>query len=233
MAQQRSRVPQFGQWENEENVPYTVYFEKARQGRTGGKMINPNDPEENPDIHSVYGAPVQSSPSRGMAEPVRQTHQRQRSKEGSDYGSYESPARAKAANEPYHQRSGGRGTRPVRTSIGSENSVERSPLSHHARVAARGSAGPSPAREGKNSYDGSHGTPGRSRLKPESTEKGAAVPKFGEWENDPSSSGDGYTHIFNQVRQERGGGNNLGSTPSQTPLRSTPKDNAKCGCFPW
>jgi RPM1-interacting protein 4 len=175
MAQNRSHVPQFGNWENENNVPYTVYFEKARQGRTaGGKIINPNDPEENPDLLSVYGAnPVQSSPSRGGMtvepdEPMgrgavrRAAHERQQSRESS----FDSPARNNNDNMNRQQRPGGR----VRGSVGSENSIERSPLSHHAKNVGRGGAAPSPAREGKNSYDGgSHGTPDRrSRLKSES-----------------------------------------------------------------
>lgn len=34
-------------------------------------------------------------------------------------------------------------------------------------------------------------------------DKSAAVPKFGEWdENDPASA-DGYTHIFDKVRKEK------------------------------
>nr|GEZ47692.1 hypothetical protein [Tanacetum cinerariifolium] len=41
-------VPKFGNWESDENVPYTVYFDSARKGKTGGKMINPNDLQETP-----------------------------------------------------------------------------------------------------------------------------------------------------------------------------------------
>lgn len=48
MLHQGSHVPKFGNWDGE-NVPYTAYFEKARKSNNGGKLINPNDPEENPD----------------------------------------------------------------------------------------------------------------------------------------------------------------------------------------
>ena len=34
-------------------------------------------------------------------------------------------------------------------------------------------------------------------------DKGAAVPKFGDWDENNPSSADGYTHIFNKVREER------------------------------
>lgn len=45
---QSSNVPKFGNWESEENVPYTAYFEKARKVRTTGakKMTSPTDPKE-------------------------------------------------------------------------------------------------------------------------------------------------------------------------------------------
>ncbi|KAJ1703651.1 hypothetical protein LUZ63_003430 [Rhynchospora breviuscula] len=43
----RASVPQFGTWENQ-NVGYTMYFEKVRNDKSAGpkKIINPNDPEQ-------------------------------------------------------------------------------------------------------------------------------------------------------------------------------------------
>ncbi|KAG8640361.1 RPM1-interacting protein 4 isoform X2 [Manihot esculenta] len=260
---QRSHVPKFGNWESEENVPYTAYFEKARKGR-GGKMINPNDPEENPDLSSDDAAPAQTPPSGGrvMEEPtgqgaVRQAHERRRSKEDGEFRQFtESPARHDNMNmvvgsEPSPSRYGGRGVsygeahrqtgRPSAKSVGSENSMERSPLHHKARISGRGSGAPSPAWEGKGSSESSYGTPGRSRLKPkgsESPDKGAAVPKFGEWDENNPASADGYTHIFNKVREERQ--IEAGKVPG-TPTRSsisnarkpTPNNSSKSCCFPW
>ena len=58
-------MPKFGNWENEDNVPYTVYFEKARKNK-GGKMINPNHPVENPATFD--DAPPRDEPDgRGAA----------------------------------------------------------------------------------------------------------------------------------------------------------------------
>lgn len=52
---QGSHVPKFGNWDGE-NVPYTAYFENARKSNSkGGKMINPNDPEENPEAFAYCG----------------------------------------------------------------------------------------------------------------------------------------------------------------------------------
>lgn len=61
--QQRSQLPKFGNWENEDNVPYTVYFENARKGKSGIKM-NPR----NPDLVSNDSSPVQITSFEKKAE---------------------------------------------------------------------------------------------------------------------------------------------------------------------
>ncbi|KAA8543504.1 hypothetical protein F0562_021001 [Nyssa sinensis] len=108
-------------------------------------------------------------------------------------------------------RYGGRGSNsghPMRQSAGSEHSIERSPLHPHYQAKVTGKGGGSPSWEGTQSYESSYGTPGRSQLKPvtrgdESPVKGAAVSKFGEWDENKPASAEGYTHIFNQVRVKR------------------------------
>lgn len=257
----RSRVPKFGNWESEENVPYTAYFDKARKGRTGGVVINPNDPQENPDAFSENGSSSQPAPSRSRTEPEEPTgqgavrHERRVSREDGDMRQFsDSPARndnigRRAGSEPTN-RNAGRGInsgetnrKPVRPNAGSE-SIERSPLHPHyqGRGTGRVSA-PSPSWEGKASSDSSHGTPGRSRLRPnsrgdENSDKGAAVPKFGEWDESNPSSADGFTHIFNKVREERQTGAvrvpGMGVEPSYNTGRNQTKDEkAKGCCFPW
>lgn len=47
--QQRSHVPKFGNWDDNDNIPYTIYFENAGKDKGGVKTMNPNDPEENPE----------------------------------------------------------------------------------------------------------------------------------------------------------------------------------------
>ncbi|KAL6129284.1 hypothetical protein ACLB2K_072636 [Fragaria x ananassa] len=54
--QKRPHVPKFGDWNNKAgNIPYTVVFDKARKGKLkdGVKIMNPNDPEENPEAFTV------------------------------------------------------------------------------------------------------------------------------------------------------------------------------------
>lgn len=49
-------------------------------------------------------------------------------------------------------------------------------------------------------------------------DKGAAVPKFGDWDVNNPSSADGFTHIFNKVREERQGvPGQVPGTPNERP----------------
>ncbi|XP_009765791.1 RPM1-interacting protein 4-like isoform X2 [Nicotiana tabacum] len=221
----RPNVPKFGNWESEDNTPYTVFFDNARKTR-GGKMINPNDPQENPDMFP-YSAP----------KTQRDEQKRRVSKEHGDI----------------QQRNGaGRGSnsgRPARQTAGSDHNIAKSPIhpnSQQAKISGRVAA--SPVWEGKNSYDSSHGTtpgrsfesaratPGRHQMKKESPDRGAVVPKFGEWdENDPQSA-ENYSEVFNKVRNERnrGPGNVLG-TPGRTSYsieRHQRNEKQKSCCFP-
>ncbi|KAK8997559.1 hypothetical protein V6N11_012115 [Hibiscus sabdariffa] len=240
---QRSHVPKFGNWEGEEDVPYTAYFDKARKGRTGGKIVNPNDPQENPDLHPDHVAPTASKTKVELDEPVghgpaRRGHERGRSREEGDLKQYaDSPAR----HDNVNRRSSGDNTpsrygreapkQATKPRVGSENSIDKSPLHHHARAVGRGSMA-SPAWEGKNSYDSSHGTPTRSRMRPstrgdDSPDEGAAVPKFGDWDENNPASADGYTHIFNKVREERNSGGRAPGMPGeQSPYRTARDRNS-------
>ncbi|PIA38131.1 hypothetical protein AQUCO_02800048v1 [Aquilegia coerulea] len=90
---QRSHVPKFGNWENE-NVPYTAYFENARNEKDkGAKMINPNDPEENPSAfaygsHHVVRAPSFQVNTDTVTPPVaRRKDERHDKEEGSGHHS--------------------------------------------------------------------------------------------------------------------------------------------------
>lgn len=181
LMQQRSHVPKFGNWESGESVPYTAYFDKARKTR-GGKIINPNDPEENPDMNSDQDAPVTVPPPAPRSEPEKPQAQAaprtRRSEEFNEPRQFKnSPARQEDAGrrgpvESVPQRqgrgptSGEANRRPPRQSAGSENSFDKSPLHNQARISGRGSGDQSPSWEGKGLYKNSQGTPGRSRLRP-------------------------------------------------------------------
>lgn len=86
-----------------------------------------------------------------------------------------------------------------RTSVGSEDSIERSPL-HPLQVKAANRTGASSPFMGSSE--------GRSRMRAggrgdETPDKGSSVPKFGEWDESNPSSADNFTGIFEQVREEK------------------------------
>jgi RPM1-interacting protein 4 len=205
MAQQQKKnahVPKFGNWDNGGNVPYTVYFENARKGKVAaaGKMFNPNDPVDNPEAFSSSIA----APSPSRAPPPPPSHHE---RAPSDAPPPPPPA-PYAGGSPYHRHAAGGGETPParrgggRTSGGggSSYSVEHSPS-------------PSPLHPYSDSGSGSYGggLVANSRAKGggggaprgnETPTRGSAVPRFGDWDSNPASA-DGYTHIFNKVREEK------------------------------
>lgn len=219
---QRPVVPQFGNWDGEDNVPYTIYFEKARKAKNGGNMINPNDPMENP---GMFPSSAQATPSRAKNAPeepkgrraVRPTTLDRQSRENGDKRKFtESPlsndnVSRQSGTGSTHQNRGGSESgsgQPGRQNAGSEHSIDQSPLHTQYQAKRNEKSKSSPARESKHSNGISHATPGRSRMKPVSTgveypDKGAAVPRFGEWDENNPSSADNFTHMFNQVRHEK------------------------------
>ncbi|KFK29698.1 hypothetical protein AALP_AA7G167300 [Arabis alpina] len=170
-----SNVPKFGDWESEENVAYTAYFEKAGKVQTSGgnKMTKPRGPEEGT-----------SPPKPGQEEAVKICLDRGETSGNKKQGKSVS------------------------------NSYEKSPLH-------------------KNSYDGTGKSKHRTNHKGEKS-RDTVVPKFGDWdEKYPASTG--YTHIFDQVREERTSGPNVTSSSRTSTHSSGQKssDRYKFCCFPW
>lgn len=217
-ANKRPVVPQFGNWDGD-NVPYTIYFDEARKSKLGGNMINPNDPMEYP---GMFPSSPQATPSRAKnvpEEPIGRTSVRpttfdSQSGENKDRKRFtDTPVsndNSRGIGSTHHNRRGnGPGSdQPGRQNGGSLHSIDRSPLHPQFQAKRNEKSSGSPARESKRPSGNSNATPGRSRMKPVSTgvqypEKGAAVPRFGEWDEANPSSGDNYTHAFNQVRHEK------------------------------
>ncbi|KAG9155316.1 hypothetical protein Leryth_022123 [Lithospermum erythrorhizon] len=239
----RANVPQFGNWEGEDNVPYTVYFDKARKNK-GGKVINPNDPQENPDM---FPAQTKQPPSRGRAQseelpkrvaPKSPTRSQISKEDSGEYRQSAGPAppnykgvRSGPVNESSHhgygaRNVGGGSARPSRPpSVGSEYSIDRSPLhpSQQSRLAGKGNG--SPAYEGKRGYDSSHGTPSRLKPKTPDNSRDVAIPKFGEWDVSNPQSADNYTYIFN--KNARGASADEESIPSYNSHQSNKDADAK------
>ncbi|CAM6049381.1 unnamed protein product [Sphagnum compactum] len=90
--QHRTHVPKFGNWQANANTPaYTAVFEVARAEK-GGKMMNPNDPAENPALAAAlgYSPPDDDQPPTPLGrredpnateEPSHQHHEQRSSQE--------------------------------------------------------------------------------------------------------------------------------------------------------
>uniref|UniRef100_A0A1D1YXH5 RPM1-interacting protein 4 n=1 Tax=Anthurium amnicola TaxID=1678845 RepID=A0A1D1YXH5_9ARAE len=229
-------------------------------------MVNPNDPQQNPDAFSEDVAAVRASPLRTAPdmEIARPKHERRTSREDGNGGLCrvtDSPARHEVIGRKHgadasHQWHGERlnsydpQKRAREMSIGSDHSIENSPLHPHYQVKPAGKVGvSSPSCERKGSSEGGHGlgpsTPGRSKLRPsnrghETADKGSTVPKFGDWDESNPSSADGYTHIFNKVREEKQVGSAMVPVIKTDPVHydghrqdGGSYKSSSCSCFGW
>ncbi|XP_057497499.1 uncharacterized protein LOC130782257 [Actinidia eriantha] len=165
--QQRSHVPKFGSWDSD-NIPYTAYFENARKEKGSSVMMNPNDPEENPEAFMFGRVGTGSEGHRRNTSDHQKSgsHKSTNSESGSD----------KSNSEYALQQQNHRRTR--KNSITEANNFVR-PSRAHDRL--RSANNPS--------EDKSYSS--------------ASVPKFGVWDEKDPKSGEGFTVIFNKVKEEK------------------------------
>ncbi|XP_058180978.1 RPM1-interacting protein 4-like isoform X3 [Rhododendron vialii] len=77
---QSSQLPKFGNWENEENVSYTAFFDNPRK-KKGSRRMTPSPHDDNTPIRPP---PLkQEDEPKGLmgTKPIRPTHERQKSPE--------------------------------------------------------------------------------------------------------------------------------------------------------
>ncbi|WCJ33168.1 RPM1 interacting protein 4 [Euphorbia peplus] len=151
-----------------------------------------------------------------------------------------------AAESPFHRLSSGdKNRRGIRRNGTSDFSID-------SKFGSKGN-GVSPvySLERKGSTGGGVPmTPGRSRLRSSSrtaiddsqqVDESTAVPKFGAWDENNPGSGDGYTVIFNKVKEERHGGGGS-SKPSHLSNQNSKSNSQKhytnhnskaVSCFCW
>ncbi|XP_026387869.1 RPM1-interacting protein 4-like [Papaver somniferum] len=250
----RAHVPQFGNWGNGgENVLYTAYFDNARKGKNG-KIMNPNDPNENPSAFPAQPQQpqVKSNSSRTRPEQVvqarpqtdnRSTRTNDNGGRQNDYQPRPNPAaRGPPAADSYNkQNSNDRGANSRdnsrRPTVPQNNArTEQSP--HHpyqannggyqANNGGRAGVSPSPSWENKPSGNNAGSTPNRRPQQRPAT----VLPKFGDWDEKNPNAGAGYTQIFNVVREEKKQIAANVNTPQQeeAPIRGKPRHDAKMAC---
>lgn len=233
---------------------------ERRVSRDGGEMRKLTASPAHPDSARSVSSKSESETPKGR-DALRPRHERRLSRDESDSRkSADSPLRPVSVgvratvDSPLHRHSGINNSdspkRVTRHSLGSDRSIEPSPLHpyHQARLGNKSSAVSSPSSERKGASEGSHGlaplTPGRSRLRSvtrgdETPDDSPTVPKFGDWDDKDPASAEGFTHIFERVREEKYSG--AGKVPvmaTETSYTNGQKrygnDSPKgCGCFPW
>ncbi|XP_039132707.1 NOI-like protein [Dioscorea cayenensis subsp. rotundata] len=224
---QKAHVPKFGNWESD-NVPYTTYFENARKDKgAGGKMINPNDPEQNPDAfvsgifpqaykftrpqqdddesydfgHGHFANVSQSKTMHSVKSPQKENCFR-------DDSAFQGFMKVPSPQNFTHQR----GDFDPKTSKAHKSGKPDSTEKYSSDVALlsyqnrRSPAHYSPER----SYMLS--PPRQTTLKsenylhnsnPQQHQRGVSVPKFGAWDENDLKSGEGFTIIFSKVKEEK------------------------------
>ncbi|XP_021894285.1 RPM1-interacting protein 4-like isoform X5 [Carica papaya] len=164
MAQQ-SNLPTFGNWENEEDVHYTAYFEKVRKKKTGMK-IDLSDAQQNLGTYSSNKSPVRDPHSQTKAKTRAEGVPNAVMTKTEHCANREDDLNRPTESTLYH---------PVIArphSQGQGRRVTSSPLHSHggAKVGGEGSGMSSPSWERKGSSENNtHGlaplTPTRSRLR--------------------------------------------------------------------
>ncbi|RZC50624.1 hypothetical protein C5167_019053 [Papaver somniferum] len=196
MAQQGSHVPKFGDWDSD-NIPYTAYFETARTEKGSvAKRINPNDPEENPyaffgtmghENHGYYNAKKLARNSSGR-KTVEKSYEEYPEKEGQqvhlksrDQKSIRSESSNEKSNSDFSL---------LQQKHRSSRSIEKRSQGEFSGIPPM-SPPPNQIRSGTS-------IPNDTRH-----HKAASVPKFGAWDETDPKSGDGFTIIFNKVKEEK------------------------------
>ncbi|XP_077211352.1 RPM1-interacting protein 4-like isoform X2 [Tasmannia lanceolata] len=196
-----------------------MYFENARKDKgVGAKMINPNDPEQNPDAF-MCGSPSHEYSTRQQnhmevpnkgAHVVQHHHKRYPNEEGEGSRSYPQKIRN---HKNRNSESGSEISNSDHALIKSHRHPGRYGLSNKSSDSSTSSTplppGHATSRSGNN----------RGEVIPHRV---ASVPKFGAWDETDPKSGEGFTIIFNKVKEEKKiGAANLPKLPTDPVIYSS------------
>ncbi|KAK9733935.1 hypothetical protein RND81_04G101900 [Saponaria officinalis] len=178
-----SKVPKFGAWEGGDN--FTVYFDKARQTRTGGPRINPNDPEENPDLFRLNGFQAQAQAQAQAAPPQTRVDKQRKQTKVPHFGAWENEETAGYTVCFENVRKTRHGGPPV-----TENEPQMNrDMPHHPN--------PSPQTQTRNQNQ-AHDV---VTTKLETKGGRPKVPEFGDWESE--GGGGSYTMVFDNLKHKK------------------------------
>uniref|UniRef100_A0A7N0UEB5 RIN4 pathogenic type III effector avirulence factor Avr cleavage site domain-containing protein n=1 Tax=Kalanchoe fedtschenkoi TaxID=63787 RepID=A0A7N0UEB5_KALFE len=179
---QHVRIPKFGSWDAE-TVGYTTCFDSARQERASGVRMNPNDPEKNPEAFMSLKVDLARQRAGRAGKPPPHTNSKP-SAETFQTTSRNDPARPVSKSRTprsFHSDSGSEKSLIQRNNMGSKIQREASKVSSTVHTTLR--SGNSVSQENHNVV--------------------ATVPKFGSWDETDARSGDGFSIIFNKLKEEK------------------------------
>ncbi|XP_019707831.2 NOI-like protein [Elaeis guineensis] len=209
---QHAHIPKFGNWDSE-NIPYTAHFETALKDKdAGSKIFNPNDPEENPQAYNprTYAQDHQRSDKHRNDTPTdyRAVKQHRKKHHSMEDGEFQGSMKAPLHHRPTFQgvNMGRQRSRNLRSSVSvsssdkiSSNNSPAQPRQHRIST--------------KDLAEGSHGfssslhyavaKTGNSREGMAQQHRATLVPRFGFWDEKDPKSAEGFTVIFNRVKEEK------------------------------
>eukprot|EP00250_Pteridium_aquilinum_P003093 c13422_g1_i1 orf=264-1046(+) len=238
-----SHVPKFGNWDANDHLPFTVVFERARADKnTGNKIINPNDPSENPAAFGLKTDSPSPSSRRSSHQYADEFGIKADSARGRPNASGGPQKPTMADHSKRGLNGGARDSEGVDSGEAYNQSAEQSSSypAFKARLGNRPvSSSHGPEKKGR-PEGGTSVYPARSRLRPgsrgeETPERSSiALPKFGAWNEKEPNSGEGFTVVFSQARKEKklGGPTHIPSLQSESPTKVEFGDAYKPSQFP-
>ncbi|KAF3451791.1 hypothetical protein FNV43_RR07887 [Rhamnella rubrinervis] len=215
-----THVPKFGNWDND-NVAYTAYFENARKQKTGAKM-NPNDPEQNPEAFMRGGGTVaESDDPYAIAVPQPpNNNSKEDMKSVREHADQGQRIRHRRPHQSYINSISTTGSYNKSITLTESNSDEKSSsdssLLRHRRTRSDKKKSAShlvpqpistdnsfPHGHGRHKSDITNHSSSSSSMTDPHHRATSSIPKFGEWNEADPRSGEGFTAIFEKVKQEK------------------------------
>ncbi|CAM8893568.1 unnamed protein product [Rhodiola kirilowii] len=206
------RIPKFGSWDSE-NAGYTTRFDSARKERATGVRMNPNDPEKNPEAFMTLKVDLERQRTSQAGKPPLQANSKP-SVENIKSTTRKTPATPVVKGQSpqsFHSESGSEKSLIQQNRTGSK--IQRKDASKVSYSFSQSSAVRTTLRSG-NSISQEH----------HHVDVVATVPKFGSWDETDPRSGDGFSIIFNKVKQEK----NIAPSSLRPPRERTSYSNGQC-----
>ncbi|URE26024.1 RPM1-interacting protein [Musa troglodytarum] len=204
---QHTHIPKFGNWGSDGDLNYSQFFDKALRERSELNAKKMNHRYDNPDafdteVPTVHGPSLGTSPY-SIANGVLHLRGEDGIHQLNDSPFHRNSMADKLTLDSLHQTTSGDYQRTGRVCDGSDYRVDHSPThpNYQMKISAYSSS------EGSSGGNRAITLSSAGKLRmtgvqyDEIVSKGSAIPKFGDWDESDPSTADGYSRIFNNVRE--------------------------------